>query len=63
MPAFQAQIHPRYPIMACSQDKDNIYTLQKGEDRMRGIAPVPFGCRPTDAEDSLLLHDPHSSQK
>ena len=27
--------------MACSQDKDNIYTLQKGEDRMRGTVPVP----------------------
>jgi len=47
----------------CGKDKDNIYTQQKEEDRMRGTAPVPFNCRPSGAQDSLLLHDPPPSRE
>jgi len=47
----------------CGKDDDNVYTMQKGEERVRGTAPVPYDCRPANKQDSLLLHDPPTSQE
>jgi prepilin-type processing-associated H-X9-DG protein len=47
----------------CSLKDDNVYTSWDGDDRIRGVPPVPYQSQPTHEHDSLLVNDPPRAVK